>query len=101
MKIIVDKVFNLNIMTVMKIQHGDKKKVADWLGISPQHFSNIATGRRKPGRSLAVMMQTLAGTKVAKWEDSEGGESVDVLIHKIYKAWFSSNGKSRHRKSCA
>ena len=47
------------------------------------------------------MMQTLAGTKVAKWEDSEGGESVDVLIRKIYKAWFSSNGKSRHRKSCA
>lgn len=106
MKIIVDKVFILNIMAVMNIQHGNKKEVAKWLGTSPSHLCNILTGRRKPGRSLAVTMQNLVGIKVSTWEDADGGKLADSLASKIYKSWIlaegkSAHGKSRHRKSRA
>jgi len=69
------------------LKHGDKKKIAKWLGLRPAMASKIFTGKKRPSAKSAKRMEIISGISLNDWLFLPVGK----LMIKIEAAWIATN----------
>lgn len=60
------------------------REIAEWLGINGSTLSNILSGKRRPGRDLAVHLEKRSGLSFSEWMLGSG-PVLRQKLNRIYK----------------
>lgn len=69
----------------MNLQHGEKKKLAKWLGLKKSDLSSILSGRYRPGKNKAERLESLTGISFNDWLRLPHNQLKEL----VYEIWES------------
>lgn len=69
------------------LPHGEKKKLAVWLGLKKSDLASIITGRYRPGPAKAIRLSDKTGISLRIWLS----RNPEMIQKKLFAVWRERN----------